>query len=179
MQNGMHDTRMDSLCSLGRDIPKDTCKLGKIAFVHREPGILWFKIKSKAFWNNHAPRKGQTWRDLGNQLLWYWGAGLKSQGTWQRLSPSSLQEQAVRKKWTAEEFQSAWEHTWPQLSAQRKKSQKSNPAFKNLYQLAKDKLFLECFLQWGPHFSVRMGGSKPKGNSFKSRGEGNWGREGD
>lgn len=114
---------------------------------------------------------------LAANSSWYWGTGLKSQGTWQCLSPSSLWEQAVRKKGTAEEFQSAWEHTWPQLSAQRKKSQRSNSAFKNLYQLAKDKLFLECLLQWGPHFSVRMGGSKPKGNSFKSRGEGNWGRD--
>lgn len=65
----MHNTRMDSLCSLGRDILKDTCKLGKIAFVHREPGILRFKIKSKARWNNCTPRKGQTWRDLGSHLV--------------------------------------------------------------------------------------------------------------
>lgn len=114
---------------------------------------------------------------LAANSSWCWGTGLKSQGTWQCPSPCSPWEQADRREWTAEEFQSAWEHTWPQLSAQRKKSQRSNSAFKNLCQLAKDKLFLECFLQWGPHFSVRMGGSKPKGNSFKSRGEGNWGRE--
>lgn len=59
--------------------------------------------------------------------------------------------------------------------AERKKSRKSNPELENLYQLAKDKLFLECFLR----FSVRMGGSTPKGNSFKTPAAGNWGRQSD
>lgn len=58
-------------------------------------------------------------------------------------------------------------------SAERNKSQKSNSALENPYKPAKDKLFLECFLQTGLHFSVRMGGFRPKGNSFKSRAAGN------
>lgn len=60
-----------------------------------------------------------------------------------------------------------------------KEQPKSNPALENLYQLAKDKLFLEFFLQSGPRFSVRMGGSRPKGNSFKASAAGNCGRQSD
>lgn len=124
MQGGMHNARMDSLCSLGRDILKDTCKLGKIAFVHREPGILWFKIKSKACWNNCTPRKGQTWRDVGSQFLTVlrWRAQEPGHMTASlSIHASPKAERAVRKKWTAEEFQSAWEHIWPQQCSKKEK----------------------------------------------------------
>jgi len=156
--------KTDALCPLRRYILEDTCKAGKIAFVHsshnvwenREHGILWCDMQNKAHWNNCTPGTCQTWRHLASQLHNVPKYEAQYQHTWKHLSPYEHLIHVVRRKWTAELFQSGWEDIWPQQCWK-----KSNPVLENLYQLSKDKLFLECFLQSGLQFSVRMGGYRP------------------